>query len=112
MAKLIVTVGEHPRTSTVLTNFLLVNALSAINGIIGRPLLKALKAATLIYHVTMKFPTAEGTCEVRGDQYDSRECYNKSLQIVEKDNKSPRVSKRNVMESSLKRLDVTEQAHA
>ena len=79
VAKLTVTVGEHPRTSTILFNFLVVDASSSINRIIGRPLLKALKAATLIYHLIMKFPTTEGTSEVQGNQYDSRECYNKFL---------------------------------
>ena len=82
VAKLIITVGEHPWTSTVLANFLRVDAL--INGIIRRPLLKALKAATSIYHLTMKFRTTKGTGEVRGNQYNSRECYNKSLQIAKK----------------------------
>ena len=79
VAKLIIIVGEHPQTLTILANFLRVDAPSAINGIIGRPLLKALKAATSIYHLNMKFPTAKGTSEVRGNQYNSRECYNKSL---------------------------------
>ena len=64
VAKLTVTVGEHPRTSTVLANFLMIDAPSTINRIIGRPLLKALKEATSIYHSTMKFPMVEGTCEV------------------------------------------------
>ena len=58
-AKLIVTMGEHPRMSTVVDDFLIVNCPSAINGIIGRPLLKALQMVTLIYHLTMKFPTAK-----------------------------------------------------
>ena len=79
VVKLTIIVGEHLRTSIVLANFLVVDALSAINGIIGRPFLKALKAATSIYHITIKFPTAEGIGEIRGDQYNSRECYNKSL---------------------------------
>ena len=38
VAKLTIMVEEHPRTSTVLANFLVVDALSAINRIIGRPL--------------------------------------------------------------------------
>ena len=112
VAKLTVIVGEHSWTSTVLANFLVVDAPSAINGIIGRPLLKALKATTLIYHLTMKFPKAKGMGEVWGDQYDSRECYNKSLWIVEKDNKSQRASMGKVVASSSKRSDVTKQAHA
>ena len=61
MAKLTVTLGEHPRTSTVVATFLIVGYLSAINGIIGRPLLKALKAVTSIYHLTMKFSIVERT---------------------------------------------------
>ena len=72
VVKLTIIVVEHPRTSTVLANFLVVDALSAINVIIRRPFLKALKVATSIYHLTMKFSTAEGTGEVRGNQYDSR----------------------------------------
>ena len=64
VAKLTITVGEHPRTSTVLANFLVVDALSAIDGIIRRLPFKALKAATSIYHLIMKFPTTERTSEV------------------------------------------------
>ena len=94
---------------TILANFLVVNALSAIN---GRPLLKALKVATSICHFTMKFPTTEGTGEVRGNNYDSKECYNKSLRIVEKDNRSPRASMWKAVTSLSKRSGVTKQAHA
>ena len=112
VVKLNVIVGEHTRTSIVLANFLVVDAPTAINRIIRRLLLKTLKATTSIYHLTMKFPTAKGTGEVQGDQFDSRECYNKSLRIVEKNNKSLRVSMEKVMASSSKRSDVTRQAHA
>ena len=113
VAKLTIMVGEHSRTSTILANFLIVKAPSTINGIIGRPLLEALKVATLIYHLTMKFPTAEETGEIiRGNQYDSKEYYNKSLRIAGKDNKSPRASMEKAMASSSKKSDVTEQAHA
>ena len=79
VAKLTIMVGEHPRSSIVLANFLVVDAPSAINRIIGRLIIKALKVTTSIYHLTMKFLTAERTGEVQGNQYDSREYYNKSL---------------------------------
>ena len=59
VAELTIIVGEHPQISTVLANFLVVDALSAINGIIGRLLLRALKAATSIYYLTMKFSIVE-----------------------------------------------------
>ena len=80
--KLAVTVGEHPQTSTVIADFLVVDCPSTINGIIGRLLLKALKAITSIYHLTMKFPTIEGIAKVRGCQYYSRKCNNKSLKMA------------------------------
>ena len=52
--------GENPRVSTVITDFIVIDCPSAINGIIGRPLLKALRTVTSIYHLTMKFLTVEG----------------------------------------------------
>ena len=52
--------------------------------------MKALKAITSIYHLTMKFPTVEGTEEVRSSQYDSREYYNKSLKLAEKERRLPK----------------------
>ena len=107
VAKLTIIMEEHPRTSTVLSNFLVVDAPSAINGIIRRLLLKALKAVTSIYHLIMKFPTVEGTSEMRGNQCDLRECYNKSLWIAKKDNRS-RTSVGKVVASFSKRLDVIE----
>ena len=64
IVKLAVTIGEHPRVPTIIVGLLVVDCPSAVNGIIGRPLLKALKAVTSIYHLTMKFPTAEGTKQV------------------------------------------------
>ena len=59
--KLLVMVGEHPRVSMVMTEFLIVDCPFVFNGVIGRSLLKALKEITSIYHLTMKFPTTEGT---------------------------------------------------
>ena len=112
VAKLTRTIGEHPQTSTVLANFLVVDAPSTINRIIGRPLLKFLRWLPSIYHLTMKFSMAKGIGEVRGNQYDLRECYNKPFRIAKKDNKSPRTRVGKVMLSSSKRSDVTEQAHA
>ena len=53
--KLAVTVGEHPQTSTVIDDFLVVDCPSIINEIIGKLLLTALKVITSIDHLTMKF---------------------------------------------------------
>ena len=57
--KLAVIVREHPRISIVIIDFLVVDYPSAINRIIKRLLLKALKAITSIYHLSMKYPTPE-----------------------------------------------------
>ena len=45
---------------TVVIDFLAVKCPLAFNGVLGSPLLKALKAVTLIHCLTMKFLTATG----------------------------------------------------
>ena len=87
--KLAMIVGKHPRVLTVVVEFLVVYCPSSIHGIIGTPFLKALKVVTSIYHLTMKFQIAKGMRQVRGSQYYSRECYNKSLKLAEKERKLP-----------------------
>ena len=62
--KLAVTLGEPPRTMTVMINFLPVKCPLAFNGVLGRPLLKALKAVMSIHYLTMKFPTTVGIDQV------------------------------------------------
>ena len=62
--KLVVTLGEHPRVSTVVTKFFTVDGLSTFNGVIGRLLLRSLKAVTSIHCLTMKFPTIVGIGQV------------------------------------------------
>ena len=81
--------GEHPKISTAMTEHLVVDYPSAFNGVIGRSLLKALKTVISIYHLTIKFLIVEGTGQVRGSQYASREYYNKSLRLTKKDEKLP-----------------------
>ena len=76
------TVGEHPRVSTMIVDFLIIDCPSAYNVVIDRPTLKALKVITSIYHLTMKFAIAEEIGYVRGSQYDSRECYNQSVRMA------------------------------
>ena len=62
--KLAVTLGEPPRTTIVVIDFLVVKYPSAFNEVLGRPLLKALKAMTSIHCKTMKFPTAAGIGQI------------------------------------------------
>ena len=53
--------------------------------------MKALKAITSIYHLNMKFQTTKGTRKVKGSQYDSKEYYNKSFRLAEKDKRLPQI---------------------
>ena len=54
------TVGEYPKKSCVMLDFLVIDQPSALNVVLGRPSLKALKAITSIYHLLMEFPTLNG----------------------------------------------------
>ena len=63
-------------------DFLVVDQPSAYNAIIGRPGLNKLRAATLTYHLMIKFPIKEGVGEVKGDQLAARRCYNISMKKV------------------------------
>ena len=87
--KLVVILGEPPRAATVAIDFLVVKCPSAFNGVLGRILLKALKAVTSFHCLTMKFPIEAGIGQVQGRQNDSKECYSKSLKLVEMAPKLP-----------------------
>ena len=81
--KLAITLGEPPQAVTVMINFLAMKYPSTLNGVLGRPLLNALKVVTSIHCLKIKFPTAAGIGQIQGRQCDSRECYNKSLELAE-----------------------------
>ena len=68
--KLAITLGEPPQAVTVVINFHVVKCLSAFNGVLGRLLLKALKAVTSIHYLTMKLPTTARIGQVQGRQHD------------------------------------------
>ena len=60
-------------------DFLIVDCLSTYNIILGRPALNRLKAATSMYYLKVKFPTAHWVGEIRGDQVLAKECYQATL---------------------------------
>ena len=64
--KLAITLGEPPRMTTVMIGFLAVKCPSAFNGVLGIPLLRALKAVTSIHCLTIKFLILVGLSQVRG----------------------------------------------
>ena len=72
--QLVLTLGDHPCQATTAARFLVVDAPSAYNMLLGRPSLNAIKAIPSTYHMMIKFLTTSGVGMVRGDQRVAREC--------------------------------------
>ena len=84
--QLVLTLGEPPCQATTIARFLIVDAPSAYNMLLGRPSLNAIKAIPSAYHMMIKFPTVHGVGMVRGDQRVARECYTASMKQKAVDN--------------------------
>ena len=79
LIQLVLTLGEPPCQATMIARFLIVDAPSAYNMLLGRRSLNAIKAIPAAYHMIIKFPTVNGVGTVRGDQRVARECYTASM---------------------------------
>ena len=77
--QLVLTLGDSPCQATTTARFLIVDAPSAYNMLLGRPSLNAIKAIPSAYHMMIKFPTVNIVGMVRGDQRVARECYSASM---------------------------------
>ena len=75
----VLTLGDPPCQATMTVRFLIVDAPSAYNVLLGRPSLNAIKAIPSAYHMVIKFPTTNKVRMVRGDQRVARECYSASM---------------------------------
>ena len=84
--QLVLTLGDPPCQATTTARFLIVDAPSAYNMLLGRPSLNAIKAIPSSYHKMIKFPTVRGVGMVRGDQRVARECYSASVKKKAIDN--------------------------
>ena len=84
--QLVLTLGEPPCQATTTARFLIVDAPSAYNMLLGRPSLNAIKAIPSAYNMMIKFPTVSGVGMVRGDQRVARECYSISMKKKAVDN--------------------------
>ena len=73
--QLVLTLGDPPCQATTAVRFLVVDAPSAYNLLLGRPSLNDIKAIPSAYHMMIKFPTTSRVGMVRGDQRVARECY-------------------------------------
>ena len=67
VVKLTIIAGTYPAQVSKEIDFLMVDCPSMYNFILGRPTLNKLKAATSTYYLKMKFPTAHGIGEIRGN---------------------------------------------
>ena len=83
---LVLTLGDLPCQVTMTERFLIVDAPSAYNMLLGRPSLNAIKSIPSAYHMMIKFPTESGVGMVRGDQRVARECYLASMKQKAVDN--------------------------
>ena len=67
LIQLVLTLREPPCQAMTTARFLIVDAPSAYNMLLGRPSLNAIKAIPSAYHMIIKFPTIHGIWMVRGD---------------------------------------------
>ena len=84
--QLVLTLGDPPCQATTTVRFLVVDASSAYNMLLGKPSLNAIKAIPSAYHMMIKFPTTSEVGMVRGDQRVARECYSASMKQKAVDN--------------------------
>ena len=64
----------------MLVTFVVMEALSAYNVMLGRPTLNRTRAVVSTYSLVVKFSTPSGVGSMRGDQATTRYCYINSLQ--------------------------------
>src|SRR4051812_20323114 len=67
--------GEWPRATTEMIDFLVMDLPSAYNGIFGRTSLSAMGIVTSVRHQLIKFPTPNGIGQVRGNHPAPRGFY-------------------------------------
>ena len=84
--QLVLTLVDPPCQATTTARFLIVDAPSAYNMLLGKPSLNTIKAIPSTYHMMIKFPTVSGVGMVRGDQRVARECYSASMKQKAVDN--------------------------
>ena len=65
--QLVLTLGDPPYQATTTTKFLIVEAPSAYNMLLGRPSLNVIRVIPPAYHMIIKFPTENGVGKARGD---------------------------------------------
>ena len=82
----VLTLGDSPCQVTTMIKFLIVEAPSEYNMLLGRPSLNVIRVIPSTYHMIAKFVTENGVREARGDQRISKECYLVSMKQKAVDN--------------------------
>ncbi|XP_074336658.1 uncharacterized protein LOC141673821 [Apium graveolens] len=77
--KVPLTMGQEPRKTTQMLNFMVVKVGSTYNAIMGMKGIHAFKAVLSSYHSVIKFPTRDGIGKEIGDQKMAKSCYVASL---------------------------------
>ena len=79
LIQLVLNLGDPSFQAITAVRFLIVDAPSSYNILLGRPSLNTIRAIPSAYHMVIKFPTANGVGMDRGDQRVARECYSASM---------------------------------
>ncbi|XP_075483585.1 uncharacterized protein LOC142523737 [Primulina tabacum] len=78
------TLGTRELKKTIMTTFIVADAPSSYNIILGRPTMNELRAVASVYHLKIKFSVGSQVGEVRGDQPSSRKCYVETVRVEQK----------------------------
>ena len=84
--QLVLTLGDPLCQAITTVRFLIIDAPSSYNMLLGRPSLNTIRVIPYAYHMVIKFPTANGVGMVQGDQRVARECYSTSMKQKMVDN--------------------------
>ena len=79
LVQLVLTLGDPPCQATTTVRFLIVDAPSSYNMLLGRPSLNFIRIVPSAYHMVIKFPIVNGVGMVQGNQCIARECYSASM---------------------------------
>ncbi|PKA56066.1 hypothetical protein AXF42_Ash015551 [Apostasia shenzhenica] len=74
-ATLRVALEEGPRRREKEIDFIIMDAPSGYNAILGRPAMAAFQMITSTYHLCVKFPTPFGIATIRGDKAGASKCF-------------------------------------
>ncbi|XP_073130883.1 uncharacterized protein [Henckelia pumila] len=78
------TLGKGNACKTRIVSFIIVDAPSAYNAILGRPAMTTFMAVASALHQKMKFQVGNEVGEVQGDQVIARKCYVEEVRIEQK----------------------------